>query len=102
MPKAPSTRKAPAKPRGKKKVEELPLEGAPEGDERAAGAAAEEASVKPPAPAEEPKAPVTPKAEIMEPDDIELRARAMMEGRGEEREVREERAEPRFESEPKA
>jgi len=43
----------------------------------------------------------------MEPDDIELRARAMAEGRGEARESREvrepreERAEPRFESEPK-
>ena len=108
MPKAPSPRKAPAKPRGKKKADELPLEGAPESAEGAESVAQEAAADA--ATTEAPKAPVAPtapKGEIMEPDDIELRERqlrerALAEERGERsenREVRSERAEPRFESE---
>ena len=106
MPKAPSPRKAPAKPRGKKKADELPLEGAPESAESAAESGAQEATAQR-AMTEATEASAAPKAEIMEPDDIELRERelrerALAEERGERsenREVRSERAEPRFESE---
>ena len=106
MPKAPSPRKAPAKPRGKKKADELPLEAAPGAQ---AGETTPTIEASPQSERPETTAPVrgyenesTDPEDQGQPDQGNREEEPRMESREPRNEERSrgERIEPRFESEP--
>ncbi|HVK57205.1 MAG TPA: transcription termination factor Rho [Candidatus Kapabacteria bacterium] len=92
MPKAPSPKKTPAKPRGKKKVDELPLEGESSESVAATGAASQESSASQPAPVIEAQGEPEEKSDGRSAEGNEFREEPPRERRESDR------IEPRFES----